>query len=944
MDAASKPMTAREVAALLADGPFAEAWARGAALTLSGGDPQQLVYASPAALTMFGATSLEALESAIFQSASPGARRLRQLADTLPIGGAPRLEQLRFYRGRLPFACGLVCGRIETPGGGSWLVAVSPAHAAGEAPELEPAPEMPAAGAESIAAPFEPAPIVGPVRFVWKLDAEDRFSNIDPALASRLGPHAPLAGESLAQFQARVRLEPSDAWSAAVAARATFSALRVEWTEYGGARARVTRISGAPQFDRSRNYAGFLGFGILTPESFERAPLEPEAQAPQDGLGLESVAPPQEAAGEPRVETFAGTAPEEEAGLPDSYEAVSGPPEAAVAPPAETPAPVTRAGAEIVMLRPANASPNVVPIRPGALNVLAPPPEEPEPPRGEESVSLTSQERDAFREIARALGVRVRPPRDTAPDGASNGGSSDEPAHPAADVESLIAPAEAEAALHQPLAASPRDDVAALVDVLPVGALVVRAGEALYANRSLLDFVGFATLQAFRAGDGVKQIFRGRDPESFVAGGSGVPLVAADGELAMVHALSRPISWQGAPATLIALRRSRDAEHQEQLRSTEHEAREHAAKARDLMAALDAAADGMVRLDASGRILAMSARAEVLFGYDQKETAGESFLMLLAPTSQAAATAALEQATKETASAAARSVEVSARDRGGRAFPARLTLGRMTSTVDPEFFAIVNDLTQARATERDRDAAREAAEKISARKTEFLATVSHEIRTPLHAILGFTEVMIEERFGPIGNERYKDYLKDIHASGQHVMSLANDLLDLAKIEAGKMELQFAPVDANRIIRECVALMQPQAARERIIVRLSLFDKLPNVMADERSLRQIILNLMSNAVKYNEPGGQVIVSTALDEAGHAIIRVRDTGVGMNESELGLALEPFKRVGGGRHDEGTGLGLPLTKALADANHADFSIKSRKDQGTLVEVAFPSVQAAQ
>ena len=158
--------------------------------------------------------------------------------------------------------------------------------------------------------------------------------------------------------------------------------------------------------------------------------------------------------------------------------------------------------------------------------------------------------------------------------------------------------------------------------------------------------------------------------------------------------------------------------------------------------------------------------------------------------------------------------------------------------------------------------------------------------------------MIEERFGPIGNERYKDYLKDIHASGQHVMSLANDLLDLAKIEAGKMELQFAPVDANRIIRECVALMQPQAARERIIVRLSLFDKLPNVMADERSLRQIVLNLMSNAVKYNEPGGQVIVSTAIDEAGHAIIRVRDTGVGMNESELGVALEPFKRVGGGR----------------------------------------------
>ena len=117
------------------------------------------------------------------------------------------------------------------------------------------------------------------------------------------------------------------------------------------------------------------------------------------------------------------------------------------------------------------------------------------------------------------------------------------------------------------------------------------------------------------------------------------------------------------------------------------------------------------------------------------------------------------------------------------------------------------------------------------------------------------------------------------------------------------------------------------------------------MADERSLRQIMLNLMSNAVKFNEPGGQVIVSTAVDEAGQALIRVRDTGVGMNESELGVALEPFRRVGGGaRRDDGTGLGLPLTKALVEANHADFSIKSRKEHGTLVEVAFPSVRAAQ
>jgi signal transduction histidine kinase len=257
---------------------------------------------------------------------------------------------------------------------------------------------------------------------------------------------------------------------------------------------------------------------------------------------------------------------------------------------------------------------------------------------------------------------------------------------------------------------------------------------------------------------------------------------------------------------------------------------------------------------------------------------------------------------------------------------------------------VIHDRESDGAAARDLEAAREAASKSNERKTEFLAVVSHEIRTPLQAILGFAEVMMEERFGPIGNERYKDYIKDIYASGQHVISLANDLIDLAKIESGKMELVFEPIDANQIIRDCVALMQPQAARERIIMRMSLSDRLPSVMADSRSLRQIMLNLMSNAVKFNEPGGQVIVSTALDDAGAVVIRVRDTGVGMSESELGVALEPFRRAEGGKIAAGAGLGLPLTKALVEANHADFSIKSRKAQGTLVEVAFTSVRAAQ
>ena len=199
--------------------------------------------------------------------------------------------------------------------------------------------------------------------------------------------------------------------------------------------------------------------------------------------------------------------------------------------------------------------------------------------------------------------------------------------------------------------------------------------------------------------------------------------------------------------------------------------------------------------------------------------------------------------------------------------------------------------------------------------------------------------MIEERFGPVGNERYLEYLRDIHASGGHLISLINDLLDLSKIEAGRFDLTFVSVDVNEIVARSVALMQPQASGSRVVVRTALANRLPRVVADERSLRQIVLNLLSNAVKFTDPGGQVIVSTALTDRGEVAIRIRDTGIGMTEKEIEIALEPFRQLATARRAGGTGLGLPLTKALIEANRASLSIRSARDAGTLVEVTFPT-----
>jgi len=239
----------------------------------------------------------------------------------------------------------------------------------------------------------------------------------------------------------------------------------------------------------------------------------------------------------------------------------------------------------------------------------------------------------------------------------------------------------------------------------------------------------------------------------------------------------------------------------------------------------------------------------------------------------------------------------------------------------------------------DRSTRRDA-QHAAAAKAEFMAKVSHEIRTPLNSMIGFAEVIMAERFGAIGNERYREYLTDIHTAGTQLVSLINDLVDLSKVESGQLDLNFASLDLNDVTRQCVAVMQPQANRARIIIRSALAPSLSQIVADPRTVRQIVINLLSHAIRFTGPGGQVIVSTGVSDAGDAVLRVRDTGAGMQEKDIEAALDPFSDAATGPSwsSGGSGLGLPLTKALAAANHAEFRIQSAPNAGTLVEVAFP------
>ena len=517
------------------------------------------------------------------------------------------------------------------------------------------------------------------------------------------------------------------------------------------------------------------------------------------------------------------------------------------------------------------------------------------------------------------------------------------PCSPPALAEIVASTLAGEAAASADADAPLRDPAAvALLDRLPIGILVSRGDVPIYMNRTLLEIIGYEDADTFHCEGGIDRLFSGVPAATDGADDATVLIETRSGERLAVDARLQTIPWNGLPATLMSFRRAADFEQTQLLRAAELDLQRRGAEVGELRTILDTATDGVVILDSAGRIHAINRSGEALFGYDQNEVAGETFITLFAPDSHATALDYLEGLRSNgVASVMNDGREVIGRVRQGGRIPLFMTLGAISEGTERKFCAVLRDITPWKKAESELLEAKRAAEQASSQKSDFLAKISHEIRTPLSAIIGFAEVMIEERFGPVGNERYLEYLRDIHASGGHVISLVNDLLDLSKIEAGRFDLTFVSVDVNEVVSRSVAMMQPQAGSGRVVLRSSLSPRLPGVVADERSLRQIVLNILSNAVKFTDPGGQVIISTTFTDRGEVAIRVRDTGIGMTDKEIETALEPFRQIATARRAGGTGLGLPLTKALIEANRASLTIRSAKDAGTLVEVTFPQTR---
>lgn len=236
--------------------------------------------------------------------------------------------------------------------------------------------------------------------------------------------------------------------------------------------------------------------------------------------------------------------------------------------------------------------------------------------------------------------------------------------------------------------------------------------------------------------------------------------------------------------------------------------------------------------------------------------------------------------------------------------------------------------------------AKQEVELASRAKSDLMANMSHELRTPLNAIIGFSQVLKEGLFGPMANDKQAEYVNDIHDSGQHLLELINDVLDVAAVEAGKLEIQDENLDVGDVVKATMNMVKGRADEGAILLTSNVGDRLPIFRADKRRLMQIFLNLMSNAIKFTPRDGEVSLVASLDDGGAHVFTVADTGIGMDEEGMIKAMSEFGQVDSGldRKQEGTGLGLPLTQRLVELHGGTFAIESEKGKGTTVTVRFP------
>lgn len=395
------------------------------------------------------------------------------------------------------------------------------------------------------------------------------------------------------------------------------------------------------------------------------------------------------------------------------------------------------------------------------------------------------------------------------------------------------------------------------------------------------------------------------------------------------------------------------------------------------------AKDAIICIDSTQRIVLFNRGAEEIFGHESEAVVGQPLAMLLPERYREAHPGQLEafEASEESARFASERAEIHGLREDGTEFPAEASISAFQLGGERYFAVVLRDVTGRHETEEtlrrneenlqahlvelqgtrdqfeaqgielvglceDLAKARDVAVLANHAKSQFLAHMSHEIRTPLNAILGFSEIVGDELLGPVTPPKYREYAQDIHTSGRHLLELINDILDLAKIEAGKLEVHDGDVDVAHAVESSLRFVKERAANTGIALKTEIAADLPVLRADERMAKQMLINLLTNAVKFTRKGGEVAVLAALDGRGALRLSVRDTGVGIAAEDIPKIMESFGQADNTRAGvtEGTGLGLPLVKAMIEMHGGTLELDSEVDVGTTVTIRFPPERIAE
>jgi PAS domain S-box-containing protein len=358
-----------------------------------------------------------------------------------------------------------------------------------------------------------------------------------------------------------------------------------------------------------------------------------------------------------------------------------------------------------------------------------------------------------------------------------------------------------------------------------------------------------------------------------------------------------------------------------------------------LTSLFDASGLGIVVTDHHGRIVRVNDMFLSDYQWGREELLGEEFTILLPPEDQSVSRK-LHEAFIERGRHGTRELQIHKKD--GSLADIVITTALLELSQKRRFMvSTIRDVTERKNMMRNMRRAKEEADSANKAKSSFLANMSHELRTPLNAIIGFSELMKNQTFGPVNNTKYEEYLGDIHFSARHLLDIINDVLDMSKIEAGKVDLVESEVSLQDILQSVMRIMNDRARAGNVTLEFTVSEGVPHIRADQRLLRQILINLVSNAVKFSPPGKTVHVNATVRPGNNLSISVIDEGCGIPEEKLRHVLEPFGQINDPKQykGQGTGLGLPIAKAMVELHDGTLKLESAEGVGTKVHLEFPA-----